>query len=201
MSEQEAFWKGDFGDEYHARNAGRVRANFIFFERALSLIGEPRRVMELGCGTGDNLRALRMLYPYAKLSGVEINRVAADACPKDAAVYCRPVGDFTNPQDVTYDLVLTKGFLIHVPPEALPAVYAKMAELSARRVLIAEYYSPQPAAVAYRGHADRLWKRDFAGEFMAAHPKFRLAEYGFVSRYDQQAPQDDLNWFLLEKPA
>lgn len=66
---------------------------------------------------------------------------------------------------------------------------------------MAEYYFPSPVAIPDRGHADRLFKRDFAGELMKRHTDVRLLDYGFVYHADANHPQDDLTWFLLEKPA
>jgi spore coat polysaccharide biosynthesis protein SpsF len=53
--------------------------------------------------------------------------------------------------------------------------------------------------VSYRGHADRLFKRDFAGEMMDMYPDLFLVDYGFAYRRDPSFPQDDISWFLMEK--
>jgi spore coat polysaccharide biosynthesis protein SpsF len=53
--------------------------------------------------------------------------------------------------------------------------------------------------INYRGHKDRLFKRDFAGELMDKYPDLKLVDYGFVWRRDNNFPQDDGTWFLLEK--
>jgi spore coat polysaccharide biosynthesis protein SpsF len=56
-----------------------------------------------------------------------------------------------------------------------------------------------PVSVDYRGHAQRLYKRDFAGEMMERYPFLELLDYGFVYRRDRAFPQDDITWFLMEK--
>jgi spore coat polysaccharide biosynthesis protein SpsF len=65
--------------------------------------------------------------------------------------------------------------------------------------LICEYYNPSPVTINYRGHKDRLFKRDFAGEFMDVYKDVELIDYGFSYRRDQKFPQDDITWFLLKK--
>jgi len=45
-----------------------------------------------------------------------------------------------------------------------------------------------------------LFKRDFAGEMLDRYPALKLLDYGFVYRRDPLFPQDDMTWFLLEKP-
>ena len=59
--------------------------------------------------------------------------------------------------------------------------------------------APAPVAIPYRGHSDRLFKRDFAGEILDRHPQLQLVDYGFAYRRDPNFPQDDITWFLMEK--
>ena len=97
------------------------------------------------------------------------------------------------------DLSLIKGVLIHINPDMLPVVYEKLYNASRRFVLVCEYYNPSPVAISYRGHSDRLFKRDFAGEMMDKYPDLKLVDYGFAYRRDPAFPQDDITWFLMEK--
>ena len=97
------------------------------------------------------------------------------------------------------DLALIKGVLIHINPEMLNTVYDKLYKASKRLILICEYYNPSPVAIPYRGHSDRLFKRDFAGEMLDKYSALRLIDYGFSYHRDPAFPQDDINWFLMEK--
>ena len=74
-----------------------------------------------------------------------------------------------------------------------------MFQSSHRYICIAEYYNPTPVEVPYRGHQNKMFKRDFAGEMLDKFQDLRLLDYGFVYHRDTQFPQDDVNWFLLEK--
>jgi hypothetical protein len=78
MNERDEFWKGDFGNEYNRRSPGDVEANYHLFKR---IFAERRveSVVELGAGTGANLRALHRVKPEAVLHAVEINDEAAHA--------------------------------------------------------------------------------------------------------------------------
>ena len=53
--------------------------------------------------------------------------------------------------------------------------------------------------VNYRGHEDRLFKRDFCSELMEKYNDLTLIDYGFGYRNDPVFKQDDLTWFLLKK--
>lgn len=201
-TEQEAFWAGEFGDEYIARNRSDalLRSNMHFFSKALRSAPAVGSCIELGANIGMNLLALGELYPNLEAWGVEINAAAArqlaQTIPPERVLHM-PILDFHPSRE--WDLVLVKGVLIHINPEMLPSVYDRMFAASGRYVLIAEYYNPTPVAIPYRGHADRLFKRDFAGEMMDRHPGLHLIDYGFAYRRDPAFPQDDITWFLMEK--
>lgn len=198
---QESFWAGQFGDDYTDRNAGPlwIASNLALFSRILSRTGGVKSLVEFGANRGLNLLALRQLLPAARISAVEINAKAVEELRKLEwlAVEHASLLDY-KPASLS-DLVLIKGVMIHLNPDVLPGVYQMLHAASARYICIVEYYNPSPVSIPYRGHADRLFKRDFAGEMMRAHPGLKLVDYGFVYHGDPNFPQDDLTWFLLEK--
>lgn len=200
---QEKFWAGAFGDEYTDRNGGAqwVANNLSLFSRILSRTQGINSVTELGANRGLNLLALRQLLPAAELSAVEINAKAVEKLRELPWLNVEHASILDFKPRTTSDLVFIKGVLIHLNPEVLPTVYELMHAASSRYICIAEYYSPSPVSIPYRGHTDRLFKRDFAGEMLRAHADLKLIDYGFVYRGDPHFPQDDLTWFLMEKNA
>jgi len=200
-TEQEAFWAGEFGNNYTQRNVGAqwVASNLALFGKILARTEGVGSVLELGANLGLNLRALRQLLPQARFSAVEINARAVRELKRlgGIRVHHASILDFKSPRPA--DLVVIKGVLIHLNPDKLPHVYDLMHAASARYICLAEYYNPSPVAIPYRGHTDRLFKRDFAGELMKQHGDLRLVDYGFVYHADPNHPQDDITWFLLEK--
>jgi spore coat polysaccharide biosynthesis protein SpsF len=201
-TDQETFWAGEFGTEYIQRNQGDqlLASNLNFFTKALGSVRNIGSCIEFGANIGMNLKALKLLYPRMDLHGIEINADAAaelgTAIPP-ANVYNTSILDFAPQRK--WDAVLIKGVLIHINPGVLPQVYDKLVAASGRYLLVAEYYNPAPVAIPYRGHADRLFKRDFAGEIMERHKDLELVDYGFAYRRDPNYPQDDITWFLMEK--
>lgn len=201
-TEQEAFWAGEFGSDYISRNQGDrlLASNLDFFVKALRGTRNLGSCIEFGANIGMNLKALKLLYPGLDASGIEINAEAAqqlaDVIPADQ-VFNTSILDFEPTR--TWDLALIKGVLIHLNPEVLPEVYDRLVKSAGRYLLVAEYYNPSPVAIPYRGHSDRLFKRDFAGEIMERHPRLKLVDYGFAYRRDPNFPQDDITWFLMEK--
>lgn len=202
LTEQEEFWKGEFGDSYCDRNqeASHQASCVAFFCKALARAQKPRSVIEFGANVGLNLQALHTLFPGIELSAVEINEKAVASLRKRvpaAKTYCQSFLDFTL--DKRCDLSFVRGVLIHIMPEMLPRAYEQLYKSSRRDILIAEYYNPTPVEVEYRGHAGRLFKRDFAGEMLEAYPDLELVDYGFVYRRDPSFAQDDITYFLLRK--
>lgn len=199
---QEQFWAGEFGTAYIERNQGDklLAANLDFFVKSLHQTRQLTSCIEFGANIGMNLKALNLLFPGLQAHGIEINSEAAaqlaHAIPA-AHVYNQSILDFNASQ--SWDLALIKGVLIHLNPEVLPAVYDKLVAATGRYLLVAEYYNPSPVTINYRGHTDRLFKRDFAGEIMDRHPHMQLLDYGFSYRRDPNFPQDDITWFLMEK--
>lgn len=204
---QEEFWAGDFGNEYISRNESPtlLASNLVMFGKILNSINaKPTQVLEIGANVGMNILALQRLLPAAEFTGIEINKAA---CIRLAETGCKVVNASITDAELSepFDFVLTKGVLIHIAPELLETTYSKMYNLSRRWILIAEYYNPTPIGIGYRGHDERLFKRDFAGEMLDRFPDLTLHDYGFFYHrgiYPQDDiiyPQDDINWFLLEK--
>lgn len=201
-TDQEAFWAGSFGDEYILRNKSQelLASNLNFFTKAMSRAGNVSSVIEFGSNVGMNIRALKLLYPNQTQFGIEINTTAATelkALLGDKSVFNGSILDFDSPEK--FELSLVKGVLIHINPEVLPMVYQKLYDYSTKYILIGEYYNPKPVEIDYRGHAGKLYKRDFCGEMLDKFPRLKLIDYGFSYKRDSAFSQDDITWFLMEK--
>lgn len=199
-TEQEAFWLGEFGEAYRERNRGNqlTARKAAFFARALKGASNVGSICEFGCNIGLNLSALSSINDF-QLTGVEINpKAAAEA--QDLGVADIKVASVIDDLSAygQFDLTFTMGVLIHINPDYLRSVYENLVHLSRRYVLVCEYYNPAPVTVPYRGHQERLFKRDFAGELMDEF-SLELVDYGFVYRRDNHAAMDDFTWFLLRK--
>jgi pseudaminic acid biosynthesis-associated methylase len=199
---QESFWAGEFGDEYSTRVDGEeILASYTAMHAdILRRTREVGTILEFGANIGLNLRAYRCLLPKAELSAIELNPTAFEILRsnKDIKnVYHQSILEFEP--DYQRDLVLIKTVLIHINPDALNEVYDRLYRASKRYICVAEYYSPTPVTVEYRGHSERLFKRDFAGEILDRFPDLKLVDYGFVYHRDTSFPIGDVTWFLMEK--
>ena len=200
-TEQEEFWLGDFGDKYIDRNRNKelLASNISLFKSILSRTGKIYSVLEFGCNIGMNLKSIKSLLPEVKLVGIEINKKAVDELRSSGIAKVIHGSVLDVEIDRSFDLTLVKTVLIHINPEKLDKVYSRLYKFSDKYICIAEYYNPLPVEINYRGHNDKLFKRDFAGELMKKYPDLELVDYGFIYHNDPIFPQDDINWFLLKK--
>lgn len=201
-TEQEVFWAGAFGTDYIKRNQGDslLASNLALFSKVLEKTHDIQSCIEFGANIGMNIKALKILKPNIDAHAIEINENAAhELCTliEHTNVHNTSILDFQSTRQ--WDLTVIKGVLIHINPNELEQVYDKLVASTNRYLLVAEYYNPVPVTVPYRGHSDRLFKRDFAGEIMDRHPELQLVDYGFAYHRDPSFPQDDVNWFLMEK--
>jgi len=201
-TEQESFWAGEFGNEYIERNTLEtlVPARLSLFSRILGKTSGISSVMEFGANIGVNLFAIHLLLPKAEIKSVEINAAAAKTLKSYPWMASVVHGSFT---DTTYeneaDFAFTSGVLIHTRPDRLPRAYENLYRAARSYIMVCEYYSRTPVTLPYRGHEDRLFKRDFAGEMMDAYGDLELIDYGFAYHRDPVHPMDDLTWFLMKK--
>jgi pseudaminic acid biosynthesis-associated methylase len=203
-TDQEEFWAGQFGTDYIIRNQSleQLASAINFFSKCLQRIEKPKSVIEFGANIGINLKAIKLLFPQIELSGIEINANAAEVLKEivqSKNSYNESILEFIPIRK--FDIVLIKGVLIHINPDMLDLVYEKLYKASSKYILIGEYYNPTPLSISYRGHEDRLFKRDFAGDIMKKYADLKLVDYGFAYKGDPTFPQDDITWFLLEKTA
>lgn len=200
-TEQEEFRAGEFGSQYIERNENpRILAgNLSLFSHILENTRDVGSVIEFGSNIGLNLRAIKTLLPAVDISAVEINSKATEELQKleGIKIYNKSILEFTP--DYERDFALIKGVLIHMNPDMLPQVYELLYKTSKRYICIAEYYNPVPVSIPYRGHTDKLFKRDFAGELLDRFPNLKLINYGFTYHRDNYYEYDDINWFLMEK--
>jgi pseudaminic acid biosynthesis-associated methylase len=197
-TDQERFWAAEFGSNYIDRNQ-EYTSMIHFLGKIISRTSSIKSVIEFGCNIGLNLKALNILLPKCELTGLEINTTACDRLREWKK--CNVINEsiFNYKGGKKYDLTMVQGVLIHINPSMLQNVYEKLYDGSNRYILISEYYNPTPVSIDYRGHSNRLFKRDFAGEMLDRYQDLELVDYGFLYHRDNYFQQDDMNWFLLKK--
>lgn len=203
---QVEFWRGQFGDAYTDRNNLKpefLRARTAMWSSILrhTIASPPRSILEVGANIGVNLRALRQLTD-ARFMAVEPNDKARQILAEDGIV---AVADMRAGTAAAIDLpercadfVFTSGVLIHIHPDQLGTSLGEIHRIAGRWICAVEYFADRPTEVAYRGHSNVLFKRDFGGEWLDRFPNLRPVAYGF--EWKRVTGLDNLTWWLFEKP-
>ena len=205
QSGQERFWRGRFGDAYAQRNASttaELRARTVLWARILRCMAgaPPSSILEVGANVGNNLRALRDLTG-AELMAVEPNARARKKLVGDGVVTAanlrNGVAAAIDFPDGAADLAFTSGVLIHIHPDDLLGSCREIHRVARRYVVCVEYFAVEPEEIAYRGHRERLFKRDFGGFWLDNFPDLRVLDYGFAWR--RLTGLGNLTWWGFEK--
>jgi spore coat polysaccharide biosynthesis protein SpsF len=204
-SEQLRFWRGDFGNEYTDRNtnsARELRARVALWAPIMARLegAMPESILEVGANIGNNLRALRQLSD-AEFFAIEPNEKARGVLVDDGVVPRANVRDgfaaAINLDDGAVDLAFTSGVLIHIHPDDLLASCSEIHRVARRYVVCIEYFSDKVEEITYRGHSERLFKRDFGSFWMDSFPDLAVLDYGFA--WKRTTGLDNLTWWLMEK--
>jgi len=152
-------------------------------------------VLEVGCGPGWNLLALRCVdMPGPFVRGVDVNQVAVDEARAEGLDVQRlPAADAALRMGPSFDLVFTSGMLIHVAPQDLQKVMASIIGATSRYVLAIEYDAPEEQEIEYRGKPALLWKRPY-GELYQAQGLKPVATGPAGEDFD------NCTFWLMEKP-
>lgn len=205
INPQADFWRGEFGDSYTNRNvasATEIQARLALWSEILShtISAPPTSILEVGANLGINLRALRLLSSARRLA-VEPNEKARGLLVKDGIVAAADARDglasAIDFPDGIADLAFTSGVLIHIHPDQLSASLREIHRCAKRWIGCIEYFSDKPQMIPYRGHEDRLFKRDFGELWLEICHDLRVVAYGFA--WKRVTGLDNLTWWLFQK--
>jgi len=166
-----SFWNRSAGHWDVNETAARTQA----MRAALDALEPPRRVLEIGTGTGSGAAILKAAFPGAEITGVDLSpemiRIAQTKVP---GVQFVPADASRLPfGDASFDLVVQNN---------VPVYFDQLARVTAPggQVLIASTFGP--ATPYYTPH--KLLRR-------------RFTKLGFGHVRSEQAPPGD--WFLATK--
>lgn len=169
---QEQAWRTKFGKKYTDRNDltlaqhqksyvkkyGISRTDMNYVSLPLKF---DSKILEVGCGTGLQLEALRKMG-FNNLSGLEVQRHAArKAQDKGFEVAVGSLFDMPF-EDGAFAVVFTSCVLIHVAPEDIKKALKEICRCSGWLVWGFEYWSADCTMVPYRGKDDMLWRADYS---------------------------------------
>lgn len=193
----EHLFRGEFEDSYIERNKDAANLREPFWAEFLSK-HTPKSVLEVGCGTGFNLRWIAERLQPTRVFGVDINeRALAELrvrLPRVNAVWGRA---WELPfRDAAFDLTFTVGLLMHQTPATVMPAAAELVRCSRDYVLVIEYFGTAEEEIQYRGLERALYRRDYGALFREHFPWMTLAGQGELTR---EAGWDNVTWWLFRK--
>ena len=126
---------------FHSRIYDATRWSFLFgrdliIHLARGAQPNPRRILEVGCGTGRNLVQLARLFPHAHLTGVDLSAAMLGVARRKLAAYEARVSLMARTYDAAvdptrgYDIVVCSYALTMFNPGCEAAVAAACADLA-----------------------------------------------------------------------
>jgi pseudaminic acid biosynthesis-associated methylase len=192
--ETEAFWAGEFGKDYTARNRVAWRDRIPFWQSAIEYCN-PNTVLEVGCNAGWNLLAILEVDASIDCHGVDINAGAVNEAREQGIT--AEVGSALEIASKfgheSMDVVFTAGVLIHVPPDDLKRVMQQIIDTSVKYIIAVEYHAKDEEEVEYRGHSGKLWKRDYGKLYQDMG--CTLISYGAAGGFSE------CQYWLMTKPG
>lgn len=159
-------WRSSIGDAWFQRTRIDVAKRVPAFREALAGLG-VWRILEVGCGVADNLKALLTVDPGFDLHGVEPNHAALRrAWERDSWMHfdVREGTCFSIPYRAEwFDLVFTCGVMMHVRLEDMPRALDEMTRVlkPAGYLLLIEYHTAGETPMRWTERDDLVWARDY----------------------------------------
>jgi S-adenosylmethionine-diacylgycerolhomoserine-N-methlytransferase len=182
----------------HAKIYDMTRWTFLFGRNRIIRLaaehGQPKRILEIGCGTGRNLRAMARTFPAARIAGLDVSGEMLRVARKSLAALARPVELIRRPYDQPvaegkpFDLILFSYALSMFNPGWEDAIECARQDLSEDgRIAVVDFHDTRWSAfrrwmgfnhVRMEGHIlDRLRE-----QFLPREVSVRRA-YGGLWRY------------------
>jgi SAM-dependent methyltransferase len=142
---------------------------------AIEQVGEPKRILEIGCGTGSGTAILKARFPQADITGVDLSpEMVRIATTKVKGVTFQPADASRLPfPDASFDLVAQNN---------VPVYFAELARVTAPggQVLVTSTFGP--VTPYYTPHSVL---------------RKRFGKLGFSGLRSEQSPPGD--WFLATR--
>lgn len=208
--QQTKIWSGDFGAEYTSRNLRKPEEVDQLYEDLYGIsrstmnreflegLDRSSSILEIGANIGNQLLLLKAMG-FVNLFALELQEYPIRISEaRRLGVHYIQGSAFALPfSDASFDMVFTSGVLIHIDPEYIAAVIDEIYRCSREYIWGCEYYNEDIAEINYRGHAQLLWKGDYAGLYLQRFKDLASVNKKIYPYRDNPAQCDQM--FLLKK--
>jgi len=140
-----------------------VSAEKVYKKYFCSHVFEHDKILEVGCGSGNNLLLLESLG-YDNLYGIDIQNYAVGLARDRLSCSNIFEGDCCDLpfKDNYFDCVFTSGLLIHFHPMNVRFVMGEIGRVCNRYIFGLEYFNKKFVMKKHRGISNIMWKGDYS---------------------------------------
>ncbi len=198
----------NYQQEYWKNNLAYIKRNKNFDDKLgskvwYSLLKDKNidTILECGSNIGRNLKQINKSFPNKKLSFIEINKKAYQACLLNKNIVSSFNESIENCKinSNEFDLVFTSGVLIHIDKKNLNKVINNIIKWTKKYIIIMEYFSTNDITKKYRNKNNLLFLRDYGDKFLKKK-RVKLIDCGFLySKIYKKAGFDDITYWVFKK--
>jgi len=148
-------------DKYTDENIKNIQneiSKFIYF---ISIALGAKKICETGCNVGNNLSSFPENF---EVHGIDMNKQALEQASKKFPNFKfkqENIKKISFP-DSFFDLVFTRGVLIHIAKEEVDDIMKELLRISKRWIFNLEYFGEDGKMIKWKRGENRLWYRNMA---------------------------------------
>lgn len=152
-------YNSDIWDEYTKENEESFQEPLSNFIYNVSLVLGAKKILEAGCNIGNNLRS----FPSdSEVFGLDMNEKALEIAKSRSPNFNFKQGSLTKIpfEDNFFDLVFTRGVLIHIHPDDVSDAMKELLRVSKKWIFNLEYFGEDNKMIKWKRGDKLLWYRD-----------------------------------------
>jgi len=145
--------------EYTSDNQSELQLDLSKFIYHITLGLGATSVIEAGCNVGNNLSAFPESF---NVTGMDMNKSALEIAQKNFSNFTFYEDDIkaTNFPDSHFDVVFTRGVLIHIPQRDLDKTLQEFIRISKKWIFNLEYFGEDGKMINWERGDNLLWYRN-----------------------------------------
>lgn len=152
-------YNSDLWNEYTKENEETYHESLSNFIHNASLVLGAKKILEVGCNIGNNLR---VFGTDLNVYGIDMNEKALEIAKQRLPNFKFKKGLITDiPFDDNYfDLVFTRGVLIHIHLDDMQNAMKELFRVSNKWIFNLEYFGKDNKMIKWKRGDDLLWYRN-----------------------------------------
>ena len=145
--------------EYTLDNEKKRQEELSKFIYHIAVMSGAQNICEIGCNVGNNLSAFPKNF---NVHGIDLNQRAIEKARKRYRTFKFRQENIskTSYPDSFFDIVFTRGVLIHIPQNKLNKVMNELIRISRKWIFNLEYFGKDGEMIKWKRGKDLLWYRN-----------------------------------------